>query len=308
MVSAGFQHGGSVGSWPEQAVPAMTELWRERPVGIVGLGLIGGSLALDLRAHGARVHALVHRQTTAQRAIERGLADRIATDSQVLVDCDLVVLALPLDRLLNPAPALLEALPAGAVLTDVGSVKAPVLDRWQPLWPRFVAGHPMAGTALAGVEAGQRELFKGRPWVATPAAETDPEALEQVKALAEVVGARWITCAAAAHDRAVALISHLPVLVSAALLLAADHAAPDPELAGLVRALASSGFADTTRVGGGNPELGTLMATHNQAALGEALLAYGQQLGALQALVQQGRFDQLEASLRLAQELRPPFL
>lgn len=277
-------------------------------MGIVGLGLIGGSLALDLRARGARVHGLVHRQATAERAMERGLVDRIATDPQLLEGCGLVVLALPMDRLLEPSTKLLEALPAGAVLTDVGSVKAPVVAFWQPRWPRFVASHPMAGSAQAGVEAGQRELFQDRPWVATPTEATDPEALEQVKALAEAVGARWLTCAAAAHDRAVALISHLPVLVSAALLLAADQAAPDPELAGLIRALASSGFADTTRVGGGNPELGTLMATHNQGALAEALVAYGQQLAALQALVEQGRFDQLAAALTRAQDLRPPFL
>lgn len=308
VVGAGFQHGGIVGSWPERAVPGMTVLWCDRPVGIVGLGLIGGSLALDLRARGAAVHALVHRKATAERAGQRGLADRIATDPQVLEGCGLVVLALPLDRLLDPPQTLLDALPPQAVLTDVGSVKAPVLAQWQPRWPRFVGSHPMAGTAEAGVEAGQQALFLHRPWVATPTEATDPEALEQVRALAEAVGAHWLTCSAIAHDRAVGLISHLPVLVSAALLLAADQAAPDPELAQLVRALASSGFADTTRVGGGNPELGTLMATHNRQALADALEAYAQQLAALQALVELGHFDQLEAALTRARELRPPFL
>jgi arogenate dehydrogenase (NADP+) len=287
----------------------MTVLWRDHPVGIVGMGLIGGSLALDLRARGARVHALVHRDATAERARQRGLADEIATDPRVLADCRLVVLALPLDRLLAPSQELLDALPPQAVLTDVGSVKAPVLAQWQPRWPRFVASHPMAGTAAAGVEAGQADLFQGRPWVATPLPQTDAEALDQVRALAEAVGARWFICGAETHDQAVALISHLPVLVSAALLLAADRAAaPGPELAVLVRDLASSGFADTTRVGGGNPALGTLMATHNRPALAVALAAYGQELTRLSELVDERSWEELEAALTRAQALRPEFL
>jgi arogenate dehydrogenase (NADP+) len=286
----------------------MTVFWRDHPVGIVGLGLIGGSLALDLRARGATVHALVHRDATAERARQRGLADQIASDPLVLADCHLVVLALPLDRLLAPAPDLLEALPPQAVVTDVGSVKAPVLATWQPRWPRFIASHPMAGTAAAGVEAGQLDLFRGRPWVATPLPQTDAEALDQVKALAEAVGARWLTCAAETHDQAVALISHLPVLVSAALLLAADRGAPRPELAELVRDLASTGFADTTRVGGGNPALGTLMASHNRPALAEALAVYGRELTSLSELLEGKKWDQLEDALRRAQALRPDFL
>jgi arogenate dehydrogenase (NADP+) len=158
----------------------MTIAWRERPIGVVGLGLIGGSLALDLRAQGLRVQALVHREATAERSRQRQLADQISTDPAVLADCALVVLALPLDRLLDPSDALLAALPAGAVVTDVGSVKGPVLARWGGR-PGFVASHPMAGTAAAGVEAGFEGLFAGRPWVATPTASTDPDALAVVR-------------------------------------------------------------------------------------------------------------------------------
>ena len=90
----------------------MTSAWGEQPVGIVGLGLIGGSLGLDLRAQGLEVRALVHREATAERARERGLADAVATDPAVLKGCGLIVLALPLDRLLGPDPALRAALPA----------------------------------------------------------------------------------------------------------------------------------------------------------------------------------------------------
>lgn len=300
----------------------MTPLWQREPVGVVGLGLIGGSLGLDLIAAGAQVRALVHRSATAERARERGLASAVSTDPAVLAGCGLVLLALPLDRLLAPDPALLAALPAAAVITDVGSVKGPVLRRWRqllagtgggPALSRFVASHPMAGTARAGVEAGERGLFRGRPWVATPEADTDPAALEAVRELAEALGARWLCCDAEAHDRAVALISHLPVLVGAALVQAAaaggDAACATPEVgAGLVRALASSGFADTTRVGGGNPELGMLMARSNREALLEALAHYRRSLAGLEAMVRQEDWDGLEQSLSLSQQLRPDFL
>jgi len=278
----------------------MTISWRDRPIGVVGLGLIGGSLALDLRAQGLRVQALVHREATAQRARQRGLADQVSTDPAVLADCALVVLALPLDRLLEPSSELLGALPAGAVITDVGSVKGPVLDRWGP-WPRFVASHPMAGTAQAGVEAGLAGLFAGRPWVATPTDATDPEALAVVRGLAEAVDARWIECLAADHDQAVALISHLPVLLGAALIEAAGQAP-------LARALASSGFADTSRVGAGNPELGSLMARYNREALLVALARYRTSLAALEQLVQGGDWPGLEQRLVQAQAHRPEFL
>jgi len=292
----------------------MTPLWQREPVGVVGLGLIGGSLGLDLVAAGAQVRALVHRPATAERARERGLAREVSTDPAVLAGCGLVLLALPLDRLLEPDPALLAALPAAAVITDVGSVKGPVLRRWRqllaetvggPSASRFVASHPMAGTALAGVEAGERGLFRGRPWVATPEADTDPAALEAVRELAEALGARWLCCDAEAHDRAVALISHLPVLVGAALLQAADAGGGE---AGLVRALASSGFADTTRVGGGNPELGMLMARANREALLGALAHYQRSLAGLEAMVRQEDWGGLEQSLVLSQQLRPDFL
>lgn len=272
-------------------------------MGLVGLGLIGGSIGLDLRALGGQVRALVHRPATAQRALERGLADRVDTDPAVLADCGLVVLALPLDRLLSPDPRLLAALPAGAVVTDVGSVKAPVRLTWEPLLgSRFVAAHPMAGTNRSGVEAGEPGLFAGRPWVATPGPPTDPAALQAVADLATALGAHWITCDADEHDRAVALISHLPVLVGAALLQTAAGGGA------LARSLAAGGFADTTRVGGGNPELGTLMASGNRQALLSALASYRQVLARLEDHLQREQWQELRQDLETCQRLRPEFL
>ncbi|CAK6701258.1 prephenate/arogenate dehydrogenase [Synechococcus sp. CBW1107] len=308
--------------------------WRHGPVGVVGLGLIGGSLGLDLQTAGAEVRALVRREATATRARDRGLASVVSTDPSVLAGCDLVVLALPLDQLLAPPPALLEALPPETVLTDVGSVKGPLLPVWSAAlrrlgreWQarRFVPSHPMAGTAEAGVEAGVRDLFVARPWVVTPADDTDPEALALVADLAATLGAHWVCCEATAHDAAVALISHLPVLVSAALLQTADRgsagegqpassqspqgqASSSSSLPSLVRTLASSGFADTTRVGGGNPELGTLMARGNRQAVLQALAGYRHSLDQLEQLVRREDWAELQQLLTACRDLRPHFL
>ena len=276
-------------------------------VGLAGLGLIGGSLGLDLQALGCEVRGVAHRTITADRALERGLVQSVSTDPGILKGCDLVVLALPLKQLLNPDPALVEALPPDAVVTDVGSVKGEVLTRWRSLHPRFVASHPMAGTAQAGVEAGVRHLFQGRPWVATPEAETEPAALACVEAVARALGSHWLVADAQRHDQAVALISHVPVLVSAALLDAVGSER-DPAVLALARALASSGFADTTRVGGGNPALGTAMAAHNTAAVLRGLAAYRWSLEQLEEAILESNWDQLERVLGHTRSLRPDFL
>jgi arogenate dehydrogenase (NADP+) len=250
---------------------------------------------------------LVHRSATAERAKERGLVSDVSTDPACLAGCDLVILALPIPLLLDPGPSLLEALPAEAVITDVGSVKQPVLEAWRERHPRFVASHPMAGTALAGVEAGIKGLFRGRPWIATPEPKTDPSALAMVQSLALSLGSHWLTAAAAQHDQAVALISHMPVLVSAALLRAVGDER-DPEIRRLALALASSGFADTTRVGGGNPDLGVAMASTNREALLRSLAAYRWSLEQLEDAVLQENWPQLQIELKRTQALRPGFL
>ncbi|QNJ05203.1 Prephenate dehydrogenase [Synechococcus sp. MEDNS5] len=276
-------------------------------VGVVGLGLIGGSIALDLRQQGVSVTGLVHRDSTAARAMQRGLVDEVSCDSSCLSDCNTVILALPIEALLKPEPQLVEALPVNAVVTDVGSVKGAVLEVWRHRHPRFVATHPMAGTDQSGVDAGLPGLFRGRPWVATPEPSTDPQALASVKVLAEGLGSEWITADAACHDQAVALVSHLPVMVSAALLRAAGDER-DPRVQDLARRLASSGFADTTRVGGGNPALGTAMACRNTAALLKALAAYRWSLEQLEEAILSGHWAQLENELHKTSALRPGFV
>ena len=291
-------------SYSEAPLQTLQSCLAQRPVGLVGLGLIGGSIGLDLKAQGVPTVAMVHRTKTAERAQQRGLADVISTDPAVLREAGLVVLCLPLDRLLSPDPQLLSALPRQALISDVGSVKEPILTAWKATWPgRFIGGHPMAGTTAAGVDAGQTNLFQDRPWALTTTESTSSEDLHLLEAFIRVLGARVIHCTAQDHDHAVALVSHLPVLISAALLRTLAREQNEP-IRHLAESLASSGFADTTRVGGGNPQLGALMASSNRAALRQALHRYRDSLGALEELVQEENWDQLCAVLQKSQSLR----
>lgn len=276
-------------------------------IGIVGLGLIGGSLALDLQSLGFEVHGLVHKDKTADKARKRQLAQVISTNPKILADCELIILALPLNQLLKPSQSLINALPESAIVTDVGSVKAPVLKVWRSLHQRFVASHPMAGTNDAGVDAGRRELFKQRPWVATPENNTNPEALAKVKQLALSLGSQWITTQADLHDQAVALVSHLPVLISAALLKTVKDE-NSSSVAALAKSLASSGFADTTRVGGGNPKLGTSMMATNTSAILQALASYRGTLEQLEQIILAQQWAQLQTNFEQTQAIRPDFL
>ena len=276
-------------------------------IGIVGLGLIGGSIGLTLQNKGYEVSGLVNKSKTAERAKERGLAQMISTNSNILSNCSMVILAIPLEQLINPTSELVNALPKNAVITDVGSVKKPVLEIWQKLHPRFVGSHPMAGTIQTGVEAGQTHLFKNRPWIATPEETTDVEALDAVHQLAITLEGQWITTDPQTHDQAVALISHLPVFISTALLQTVTKE-PNKSLLMLAKTIASSGFRDTTRVGGGNPELGVAMASNNTSALLNAITSYRSSLDKLEEMIHAKEWDHLKNELSESQLSRPDFL
>jgi len=276
-------------------------------IGIVGLGLIGGSLGLDLQKLGYTVYGITHREKTAQRARERKLAQIVSTDPSVLKNCSLIYLALPLEQLLNPSSALINAIPRNAVVTDVGSIKLPILNTWNKLHPRFVASHPMTGTEESGVNSGQPNLFKNKPWVVTPNKETDQKALDIVHQMSLSLGAQWISSEAQMHDEAVGLISHLPVLISAALIktLFTDI---NPSTYSLAKSIASSGFADTSRVGGGNPVLGVSMAKFNKASLKRHLSSYRNSLDLFEKYLLEEKWNELEKILINTQEERQNFI
>ena len=276
-------------------------------IGIVGLGLIGGSLGLDWSAQGMTVLGVSRRQRTCDLAMSRGAVTTASTDFSILSSADVVFVCTPIGAIAPTVKRLMPHLRETTVMTDVGSVKGSVVREITSLWHNFVGGHPMAGTAEVGIEAALSHLFVDRPYVLTPTAATPPAAVEMVSQLVRSLQANLIHCNPEAHDRAVAWISHLPVMVSASLIQAC-LAEPEAQVLELAQRLASSGFRDTSRVGGGNPELGMMMAEHNQAALVRSLYAYRQQLDNFIADIEQQDWIALQEKLTRTQKERPKFV
>ncbi|MEB3228171.1 MAG: prephenate/arogenate dehydrogenase [Synechocystis sp.] len=276
-------------------------------IGIVGLGLIGASLAGDLRHHGHEVYGVSRRGSTCETALARGLVDFAQPDLALLRATDVVFLCTPIHTIIPTLAALVPHLHADVIVTDVASVKTAIAQPATHLWPGFIGGHPMAGTADQGIDAAQANLFQGAPYVLTPTETTDLTQLETLKALIAPLGVRLYQCSPEDHDQAVAWISHLPVMVSAALIHACDQETQG-NIFTLAQQLASSGFRDTSRVGGGNPELGRLMAEYNQPALLKSLKIYQQQLQNLITLIDLKQWEEVEAKLQQAHGDRPHYL
>ena len=276
-------------------------------IGIVGLGLIGGSLGLDLRAFGHQVLGVSRHSETCQRAIERGVVDDASINTTLLAAADVVFICTPLAAIAPTVQQLIPHLSPDSIITDVGSVKTAVVEEVAPLWHNFVGGHPMAGTADSGIEAAVSGLFAGNPYVLTPVETTPPTAVKIVEEIVRSLTSRVYFCRPEDHDRAVAWISHLPVMVSASLIDACLSEA-DPAVLELAQQLASSGFRDTSRVGGGNPELGVMMARYNQESLLRSLMSYRYSLDQLIAQIEQEDWQSLEERLKETQLERPKFL
>lgn len=275
-------------------------------IGIVGLGLIGGSLAIDLRSQGHQILGVSRREQTCQQAIERGIVDDASVNLTLLAATDVIFICTPIGLITSTVEQLIPHLPAKTILTDVGSVKAPVVDAVAPLWHNFVGGHPMAGTAESGLDAAIPNLFVDRRWCLTSTDTTPPEAVQTVAKIVRSVQAQIYFCRPEEHDRAVAWISHLPVMVSGGLI-AACMSEDDATVLELAKNLASSGFRDTSRVGGGNPELGLMMAQYNRDALLRSLYAYRQQLEQVISEIAAEDWRALEQKLQANQSSRPQF-
>jgi len=220
---------------------------------IVGLGLLGGSLGLAARAAGYRVHGYARRPETTARALERGAIDAAAPDLAAAAQAPFVVLAVPVRAARDLLGALAPHLPPGAVLTDVGSTKLQMQEWARELLPappavHYVGGHPIAGKETAGIEHADGALFRGRTWCVVPPPGADPGAVQVVEQLATAMGSVVLRVEAAAHDRAVAITSHLPFLVAVDL---AETVLGRPDWDSL-RPLAGTGLRDTTRLASGD--------------------------------------------------------
>ncbi|MCS6942219.1 MAG: prephenate/arogenate dehydrogenase [Geminocystis sp.] len=277
-------------------------------IGIVGLGLIGGSLGLDLVARGHEVIGVSRKPSTCNTALERGAVTRAGTELTILDDgCDLIVICTPIQAILPTLEKIIALLSSPCVITDVGSVKGAVVYRATELCPYFVGSHPMAGSALQGIDAAMANLFENAPCVVTPISQTSPQALQKVSAFWQSLGCLIYNTTPELHDQAVAWVSHLPVMVSANLIYSCLQESR-PELLQLAKALASSGFRDTSRVGGGNVELGLMMAQYNRESLLACLRQYQENLEYLIGQIEEENWDNVRAFLSLCQQQRPDFL
>ncbi|MDM9583862.1 prephenate/arogenate dehydrogenase [Nostoc sp. GT001] len=276
-------------------------------IGILGLGLIGGSLGFDLRSQGHHILGVSRREATCQKAVSLGSVDEASVDLSLLAAAEVVFICTPLALIVHQFEQLVAHLPVTTIVTDVGSAKAQIVKDITPLWDNFIGGHPMAGRTDSGIEAAQRDLFVDKPYVLTPITTTPTSAITVVEEIVRSLGANIYYCQPEQHDRAVSWISHLPVMVSSSLI-AACLSETDPDVLQLAQKLASSGFRDTSRVGGGNPELGVMMARYNRQALLRSLQQYRQNLDELTNLIEQENWVVLEEKFKSRQQARPDFV
>jgi prephenate dehydrogenase len=256
-----------------------------KKVGLIGTGLVGGSVGLALRREGITVRGFDEDGDRLARALEIGAIDETATEvKDVVAGVDLALIAVPVSGV---ADAAIAALLAGApVVTDVGSVKAPVVAAIESAHPdlavRFVGGHPMAGSEQDGLDGADADLFVGATWVVTPTATTDPAAFQAVRALVSTLGAETIAVSPDDHDALVAVVSHVPQLAATTLM---DLAATRGEEHGTLLRLAAGGFRDMTRIAAGNPDIWPDICVENRDAIVRALDEYVAALEAVRALV-----------------------
>jgi prephenate dehydrogenase len=252
-------------------------------IALLGLGLIGGSVVRALRerpdgdAPGQwSIAAWTPSGRGPAQALADGVIDQVAPTPESAIDgADLVILAGPapdclaqLDDLAGPWRGVLAP---DAVITDVASTKEAIVLRATALGLRFVGGHPMAGRETSGYPASSADLFVGRPWVVVPTSDADAAAVERVERLAIACGAHPVRLGAAAHDRAVAGISHLPLVVAAALVEAvAGNGSAGPSTDWSTAAgLAATGWRDTTRLARGDVTMGAGIIATNAPAIAE---------------------------------------
>src|SRR5688500_7688883 len=259
---------------------------------IVGTGLIGGSIGMALRARGWFVTGRDHDHGRAARALELGALDAIGSDP----DAEVTFVATPVSSV--AAIARQVTTPTG-IVTDVGSVKAPIVSAVDH--PRFVGGHPMAGSEQEGVDGADPALFEGATWVLTPTESTDPEAYARLRTVVSSLGADVLAMPPERHDSLVAVVSHVPHLTAAALM---TLAAAGAEEHGALLRLAAGGFRDMTRIAAGHPGIWPDICTENRDAIVAVLDGLLETLGGLREVVAAGARDELLRTLELARHAR----
>jgi prephenate dehydrogenase len=272
---------------------------------IVGVGLIGGSVGLAARARGVarRVVGVGQSAETLAAAVRAGCIDNGTTDLVAAAqDADFILVCSPVDRIADHVRAAAAACRPGTILTDAGSTKDTIVravDGTLPAGVSFVGGHPLAGSEKRGPENARADLFVDRLVVLTPTPRSDPAAVEQVGAFWRLLGARTLHLSPQDHDDALAVTSHLPHLAAAALA----NTLPDQ-----LRSLTATGFRDTTRVAGGDPDLWAAIFAQNRGAVLAALGKLEQRLTDYRHAIEHDDMTTLRQLLAEAKTVRDSLL
>jgi cyclohexadieny/prephenate dehydrogenase len=271
---------------------------------ILGPGLLGGSIGLAARHRkvAKRVVMWARRPEAADEAYKLGAADEATNDlAKVVADADLVILAVPIGAMRALADQIRPILPNGCVVTDVGSVKYPIVTALTDALngkARFVGSHPMAGSEQSGIEAARRDLFDNAVCIVTPREDTDKAALQMVYDFWKSIGCSVKTLAPLEHDEIVARVSHLPHVVAAAVVnVVCDGGAHPLNFVG-------PGFKDFTRIAGGPFDMWTEICLENRVEIGRALDQLIEELVKVRAAVQNSDVVELRAMLKRAKHFR----
>ena len=277
-------------------------------IALIGIGLIGSSLARVIKRDGLAGHivACARSAATLAAASRLGIADSTTHDAAEAVrDADLVVICTPIGSYGAIARAIAPALAPGAIVSDVGSVKAAVIEALAPHLPagvHLVPGHPIAGTEDSGPEAGFDSLFEGRWFLITPPAGTDPDAVERVAELWRRAGSMIAVMDAGHHDHVLAITSHIPHLIAYTIVGTATDL--EDHLKSEVVKYSAAGFRDFTRIAASDPVMWRDVFLNNRDAVLEMLGRFTEDLSTLQRAVRIGDGATLEAMFTRTRELR----
>lgn len=279
-------------------------------VAIIGLGLIGGSIGLGLKKadkSDCEVVGYVRRPEAASLAMNMGMVDRVETSLEDTVkEAEMVIVATPVLTIKEIMSKIADSLPHSCIVTDTGSTKVQVMKWAEDLLPRavdFIGGHPMAGKETYGMKAAEADLFQGSVYCLTSAKKASSQAVDKVADMVKKLGAVPFLIDAQEHDELVAGVSHLPFLLSAALV---TSTASEPTWEKMKK-LATSGYRDVTRLASGNPEVNAQICLTNQQAILHWLDRYIDELRRYRHLVNSGD-EKLKETLAEANKLRQEWL
>ena len=277
-------------------------------IALIGIGLIGGSIALEARKRGlARtIVAATRSADTAATANRLKLTDHCGTDIAAAVkDADLVIVCTPVGACGPAAKAMAPALKPGAIVSDVGSVKQTVISDMAPHLPKtvhFVPAHPVAGTEHSGPEAAIYDLFQGRWCILTPLPDSDAAAVDRLQAFWEALGSNVNRLDPANHDRVLAITSHLPHLIAYTIVGTADDLGG--HLNSEVLKYSAGGFRDFTRIAASDPTMWRDVFLNNREAVLEVLQRFQEDLFYLQRAIRWGEGDKLFDLFTRTREIR----